>query len=778
MRSRTVRKGFLLILIMALCLFACACQKKEGAKEETGATASEYVQQDYDADFRAFSGEDGSEPYNARLGGKYLWYRAYDEAGGTWIVKREDAETNEVKEFFRWDGEEKEGELWSVHALDVMKDGHVFVLYGCHEVVEGGSLPSAKKYVLEEFEVNEAGTGKKCNAWPVEDGAVPESLYLARMTVSGEGNICLETQGSLILLSEGKKAGEIRLEDGTYVQGFARATDGTPYVLLLKGFQTSVCKINFRTASLETLEGFPERVNGIAESYGTLPSGVENGLLYADEDGLFCFDLTAKNSCKLIAWSDVGVRGQEVREVGYVGEKAYIFSLASGEGKKGEFAILNPRNEVEGAEKSTGPKSIKLAVIHKYSVLSKLVSDYNRSQKNYRVEVVEYGKDTQSSQEWQDVANRMMADMLGEEPPDVMDLGPFALVGLDPSLEDLMEKEYVEDLLPYLERSKKVSKEDFEPKILEIFSCPKGLPAIPTSYDISTVIVPAGEFSGDMGWKVSDLIAYDKAHPDLDPVEGCSSWQAYFFCIKPNIPSFVDRDKKEANFDCAEFREMMEYAHSFPAPEGIIPANAYSENQFLAEVRVVSLLGIQTVTRRYFGKNAKIQGYPSVDGRPLSILDQDADSIALAICKRSGEKEGAWDFVEYVLTHGTDVNSYAFGGIPTNKKILEENWEKLAAEDGPLKGMIQSMPGTDPGSFNVDPFGEEEPENYIFIHPLSEGDRKTLQDLLDSAQTYDQETQKILRIVWSECKEYFNDQKTLDQTIEAIQGRVSLYLKE
>lgn len=772
-----IKKGMVLLLIFVTCLCASACKKKEAGKGETSDMAQEEIKQEYVASFQTISGDSTGDYYNAKLRGKYLYFRCYDDDSETWIIRRADSETNEEKDLIKWNGEGSSDGRWSVCTFDVTKDGHLLTLYGLHEEAEAEYLGKAKEYLLATFDEN----GNLVSSLPVEDGLVSDEVYSPRMGVDGNGNVCLEGKESLLLVVDGKKKGEIQIGDNAYLSRFARSTNGTLYVFTQSGVQSCVYEINFQTAEMVRLEDVPQHINGIWEKCGEVSSEAGNVLLVSDDDGLVGIDVSGKKTYDLATWSDFGIHAAMVRNVSMYGDRIYACCNESGTGSL-ELAILKPQDNLTAAEVPEKPEVMTVAVIKKNTILSNMVSDYNRSQKKYRVEVVEYGKNTSSSLEWQDVINRMMADVLGDNPPDVMDVTSPVLLNMDPSLEDLMDKAYVDDLNPYLERSQKISKEDFEPKIIEAFTCPKGLPAIPTTYDIDAVIVPRQEFGDGLGWKISDLIAYDHAHPNLPPMNNCNRSAMCALIIMPNVFNMIDWDEGQAHFDCKEFREMMEYAASFPEGDGYYSTDNYSGNQLLQMTCIETLFKLEYAQKAYFGKNAKLIGYPTVDGKPLTIISPDTNGLALAICSRSHDKEGAWDFVEYVLEQNPHKQSYefrqTFGGIPTNLKILQEDLALLSSPEGPLNIGLLSVAGVQSDPYLYDPFSEEEPDGMFRTYPFTEEEEKLLRELLDAAQVNSQEYKKIKSIVWSECKEYFSGKRNLDQTVDAIQSRVQLYLNE
>ena len=78
---------------------------------------------------------------------------------------------------------------------------------------------------------------------------------------------------------------------------------------------------------------------------------------------------------------------------------------------------------------------------------------------------------------------------------------------------------------------------------------------------------------------------------------------------------------------------------------------------------------------------------------------------------------------------------------------------------------------------SYDPITPDEKTWYL-SYPFTEEEEDILYSLLNGAMVRDQRIQAICEIVYEELGGYYADQKSLDQTIDAIQSRVQLFLNE
>ncbi|MBR3510099.1 MAG: extracellular solute-binding protein [Lachnospiraceae bacterium] len=762
------KKRFVLgILMTTLFLFILAgCQKKDADTQETSVQEPQEVAilddllKEYDATFQELKIASSADIYHICAYGDKVFYRDYDEALAVWYVKRLDAATKKSVDLIRWSEEESEDEKWSVQCITLTKDGNLLALLGRLDAEEQYDIGTAKGYVLAEYDLD----GNQKETWSLEEEAIPSKFFSFCMGVDGDGNIAISSNETMVLIADGKKKGEIHLEDGANVSDYVRSTMGSLYVSVYSGMSQSVRRVDFGTYELVPIEGTPMIIGAVGEIADGSYAGMDHALLVSDGDSLYLTDLNQGKTHKIVNWEACGISGMEVRGIQIREGKVYVSTLSPALSR--ELAILTPVKE--GKEKAEGPKVLRYAVAGKPTVLANIVSGYNRSQKQYRVEFVDYSYGAG----WQD---RMVADMLGDNPPDLVDMTLF-FTSTNPTFEDFLNQGYVDDLTPYLERNGKVNKDDIIEKVMEMVTLKKGIPAIPTTVMIDTMIVSRTEFGDRMGWTVEELMAYAKAHPESQPVDHCCRGDFNYIWFYPNLESFVDFGNKRASFDCQEFREMLEYAHSYPVSDGSY--HPYSIEQFLCEVDLESVFDVQMVRNRYFGKTAGFIGYPSLDGEPLFFLKPEVNGATPAICSRSQEKEGAWDFIEYVLSQNPITLNYndSYIGIPTNKKYLQENIEALADEDGPLKSGAFQLAGFPQTSY--DPIAPDE-ETWYRVYPFTEEEEEILYSFLNGATVRDQRIYTIWwEIVYEELGGYYADQKSIDQTIDAIQSRVQLFLKE
>ncbi|MBE5861902.1 MAG: hypothetical protein E7295_03515 [Lachnospiraceae bacterium] len=758
--------AFLGGILTCLALAGCSNQGLPGDQSGSGAektqtdvqvstetksqvTIAKSQEQDYVATFYSLQG--GIADYrHVEFAGNYVYGKGYFREQSVYGVSRVSLESGWPEVFVDPnEGLEDSEAKRSVCCFDLTKDGGCVALVSAVKVDEDGVIIPSKEFYLCSYDKD----GRELSCKRLEGVDFPNaqiSIYMD-MCVDGDGNIALVGDGVTLLSPDGELQEQISLDQDTFAGNLVRTKNGELRLSYTSMNGSGIKKVNFQKKCLEDVtDEMPGWVNGIG--WIEENSAEEGDMIIYTNDYVYLYQEEKKECIPIVQWANPGIQGNGVACVGKLGEKVIAVSTTM------ELAILAPRTDDMPPQ-----ETLVLVTIQKERKLDEAVAAYNRSQNRYKVKVVEYGADATVSTEYQDPANRMMMDLLGEDSPDLINLSDFILFSyISPNLSDLVEKEYIEDLGPYLNRSAKLSREQYEEKAMELCTYQGVIAALPQSYRVEALAIDGSAFSGKMGWSVQDMITYDQADADMPLVDDCRAGHAFFLSCYYNLGAFVDFDNRQVNFDCPMFREMMEYSHTYRPGEAFFYYNAEEKTVKISSLDC--LRSIQKIPLQSFDGNGQIIGFPTIDGTPKFGIDLDGDSREIGICKRSKNKDGAWDFIEFMQEYdlqnfGSYMNLY--GGIPARKAILEKCFQELSDEKGPYGYLNQIVNDI---SYKYPPFTNKE--------------REFFEEILKCAEVRDPRLQDVWNIVNEEAKTYFEGQKKLDAVIDVINQRVNLYLKE
>lgn len=146
---------------------------------------------------------------------------------------------------------------------------------------------------------------------------------------------------------------------------------------------------------------------------------------------------------------------------------------------------------------------------------------------------------------------------------------------------------------------------------------------------------------------------------------------------------------------------------------------------------------------------------------------------ALAVNANSAHKEGAWEFICFLLGEEAQ-NIYAEqGNMPASRSafdlLMEGEKARVAGENKIIRTITMIGENGAPGESWTEVFTSKD-----VTEEKIEAYRKTIEE----ARAYPVRTLPILDIIYEEAADYFNGSKSLDEVCGIIENRVQLYLNE
>ena len=361
--------------------------------------------------------------------------------------------------------------------------------------------------------------------------------------------------------------------------------------------------------------------------------------------------------------------------------------------------------------------------------LSDMVDAFNCENEKYHIE-----KEIFPSEERTERQNRLMMEVSAGKGPDLMTYSAL------PNASKIMDKGCFVDLAPLMEMSG-IKDEYF-------FPCYKALTYEDHVYGLS----PKGSAVGRavkedvIGGKeipsfeefVDDVLYYPNDAVLINDTQKPEQMVDYFLEGSENLWGMIDWNEKTCNFDCDLFYKILEIVkrYSDARNKGFSPI---MKNMWLQP-------GVDE-GKEYFEK----EGFVTIDfwfddgNYPLS----NPSFSTLMINSNTENLEGAWAFISFCLSE--TGQSYEEYNNPVNKVIYDKVFE-------------------DAHRFCKN---EEEAEKY---YPFSQiEDHK---DLLERGKFVPYKTEPIINIIEEEAGAYWSGSKSIEDVVDIIQNRVSVFLKE
>lgn len=589
------------------------------------------------------------------------------------------------------------------------------------------------------------------------------------LTADGQGRIYIsgKTDGRpcvLLYTPEGVYSGTVMpdISNGGII-AMGRGRDGTVYACCQSnsggGTNYFLTAIDFDNAKADaSYSGFPKGDSSV------LVPCAKNSLLTFDRTTVYTYDLTSRTGEPLLNWLDYGINGSRVTAVQVQEDGSLLAVITDLSSQSCELALLKKADGAQAARKET----IVLGTLYSNSTLRNAVMKFNRENEKYQVKIREY-LDPQTHDRT-DAAVRMRGDILSDDCPDILDLA-------DLDLKALASRGLFEDLNVYLENSSQLNRSDFLDNLLDAYTIGGKLITVPTHFSIRTVFGRRSEVGDHWGWTLEELTAYADAHPDAELFDNASRGEILQYLMSYNEDTFIDWSAGECYFESDAFKELLEFVSRFPgeaeenSERSSTPVRIRNGEVLLLAEHITDFNSIQLPLEIYDNQGTCI-GFPSSDGSAGCML---IPYGAYAITVKSGQREGAWAFLEKLLASRDDGSFF-----PSLKAMLEEKAanavkpEYLLDEEGKicLDGNGEPvLKDTGMGIYYAD-------WEYTYHIPTREEADLTLR-LIESAKPVScGGANEVLNIINEEAEGYFQGQKTLSKVTEIIQRRVRMYVKE
>jgi ABC-type glycerol-3-phosphate transport system substrate-binding protein len=393
------------------------------------------------------------------------------------------------------------------------------------------------------------------------------------------------------------------------------------------------------------------------------------------------------------------------------------------------------------------------------TVLISQINDFNNSQEDYRVKLEAYGK-------YENPEEQMRLDIISGSGPDVI----LITTETENILDQLDQKNGLEDLYPYMEKDEDISKDDFVQKPLELLEYNGKLTRLAQDFSIHCMIGKT-DFIGDRtSWTWEEFAACcekvpAKKAPYLDSynifLQAFPSIYGQFFDLQNGTllskegellnditlsdKVYADRNWTKETFN-SKFQEMIDKLQ-----EGEFYVGNYDNPG----------MPFRLAKYGYTGKKQELKliGYPCETGSGVSM----SFGNTYAISSFSEHKDGAWQFLKSIF--GKGKNNYNIDGtFPLRKDYYEINKKSmLAKEDYVDENGVKIIALGAANGYNITQEDIDEVERIIEM-----ADCRTLAG-----------NHPVREIVEEEMSTYYGEpDRSLEETADYIENRVTLYLSE
>lgn len=702
-------KTILTIFITVICLTTVlsACKKEEQKAEQNIIyKATEYTL------------TEGADTNKTALGNSAVYYVSGDNK-----LSKYDIETKTNTELPVSFGEKEQ-----VLDMDCTEKEELVVL----TVLEDKLLFSLTLYDKDGKEL-----WKKDVTDDLKDKNLESHFYL---TADADGNIYL--LNSFYHVCVWNNIGEFQfvLRSDFMTSGIAGIND-TVYTYSSDTEKRFLQKIDIAKQKWEVIKG--KEVPNAAGFNGCILGEDENGEFFINTgNSLVAYDLKKESYEEVLVWTNYGMVAENILAWKKVGEDFYCITEDESSVK---LIILSPAKEGEVKEK-------QVVTISEGDIdMVKKISEFNQTNDKYTIQLVE------------SEGNQQDLELVAGKGTDIICM-PY-----EEQYWKYADKGLLENLYPYFEKDEETGKEDYLPNILSAYERNGKLCGITTDFNIFTIAMPT-EYAGDeIGVTTEEFIKIVDNLPENKKLFPFFSDKEMIFSplLRYSYQQFIDFENYTCNFDGEEFITWINFINSIEVDEPIEDISKITLEDYVLKMGLVSGFSDYQYDKEYFkGEEVTFLGFPGHADCGSYIMP----SAAVGINSQSENKEGAWEFIKFLLSEERqdDILEHPsqLPRFPVRKSSLE-------------KGFVKAMEPeyeTDENGNQVE-ISKRMYED-IALYAATEEDMKKMRELITSVNILSIGASPIEEIIMEEVPAFYEGDKSAEEVAAVIQNRVETYLNE
>ena len=553
--------------------------------------------------------------------------------------------------------------------------------------------------VVSEFSLD----GLKNHAEEVKDLEGSYSFEVPGMALDKDGHICLAIHEWFSGTANYIQEDRIVLLDpqtGSVADSF-RMSSTPEYMVGLANGEIAICcyergeligLLDLEEKGLKDKVQLGDFVNGMAAGDGEYP------VIYSAGDSVYGLNFETGEPVKLFNWIDCDV-AREGDESFCMLQDGRIVTTSTQEtvnGIENDLIVLSKNAAGEVSQK----KVLRLAVMNLYPFTSKMVSRFNRSNPDYRIEVTDYAQFNNYSSANEDERNaginRLQTEIIAGDMPDILDISLL-------SADRLGSKGLVEDLYPYMDADPELNRSDLLEHVIQAFEENGKLYQTVGNFYILTTAGLSRVVGDHIGWTMDEfqdaMSRLQAENPNCTVFERYTTQDlALTFLLYLELENYVDWSSGECGFQSDGFIKLLEFVKSFPTVyswETDGGADDYDTDtrllmglQLMKQCNFACFEDLQVNTAGLGGEPCTFVGYPTENGVG-SMFAQIGNSFA--ITSSCADKDAAWQFIRQFFL--PEYQEQFLGEVfPTNRSV----YEKMKSEATTTK--YQRNPD---GSFNL-----------------------------------------------------------------------------
>ena len=606
----------------------------------------------------------------------------------------------------------------------------------------------------------------------IELNEITDNKEIVSMVIGGEeDNIYIATPDKIIVFSNDSKLIWQTAIDFTALQ-LSSAHGKTPILKMREPNNTARYQyIDVQNKKLTNIEMPHQSSDFFIQSY--IMYGEGNDYYYIHTNGVYGYDIASNTLTKALDWNNSDLIFSQMRMFAVISPKKMFIGESDLSDYKDKTYLLNYIHDNQLPDK----KYISIGYIYPFDddYLNKAVSDFNKYNDEYRLTLTNfYPRDGVSTEYHLRLNNAIAAG----NAPDILYINSmipmlaYTKNGLFDNINDYLADAPVlsANLLPFVTESAEIN---------------GVLPQIITKFRINTLMGKTKNFANKTRWSIKDMLELHKSLPDDVTLTYELTRNFLTTYVLDNIVSkCVDYINGICDFDVQGFRDYIELYELLPeyfSTAGVGDLTAFRKDNYAKcrndEMVVGAMSRISNVLTythekilNFRDEDVTVIGFPTMDGNTSGDY---IEANGFAILNTSKNKDGAWEFIKHCLSDEfTTRSSSLFVMLPTKSSLrIYNDW---------YEGQYVYFPDnrlTAESIANID-FDYEAAYGTGILERINDAWIGEFNSYLETIDNYVYRDKDIVNIINDELSAYVNTTKSIDDTIKAIQSRVSIYMSE
>ena len=391
------------------------------------------------------------------------------------------------------------------------------------------------------------------------------------------------------------------------------------------------------------------------------------------------------------------------------------------------------------------------------TVTRRAVAWFNRTNSDCMITIADYGGEDK------DVAvERMYMDILAGEGPDIILLNSECM---DERM--LGERGILEDLVPYLEHSDVIGKQDMIDSVYNALLTNQKIYMLPTNFRLTGLITKQKWMSDAQGWTVNDILDVLNEQPELCDTAYIDKNAMLELCFSVYFHTSREYDEQTAVLDGAILKKYIQLAELMPQT-AVYPAeeSVRRDGKLLFEVFYIEDMSTYLYNRSVWGEDSVFTGYPEGRGNGMVIVPDNC----YAVNAFSEHKDLAWKFIESFFTDEWQKEVTPNYFFSVCKDIFEEQLQEAMRR--------KMYMGNDGNQYELPIVQYDLDGETINVYAAGEEDVEQLRKMVNDAVMIKRGDSPLTAIIQEEAAYYFAGDKTIEEVVDIIQNRIQLYMNE